>query len=108
MLYLSERGNFKLFGLVYQLYLRKFELFGARLLKKREYNAETIENLWCKYPVFLNSKLSSRNPLFRVQGLGFRYCILHLLFSLNPRPETLTAASRFKEELGQFFSEEGV
>ena len=31
----SERGNFKLFGLIYQLYLRKFELFGARLLKKR-------------------------------------------------------------------------
>ena len=31
----SERGNFKLFGLIYWLYLRKFELFGARLLKKR-------------------------------------------------------------------------
>ena len=31
----SERGNFKLFGLIFQLYLRKFELFGARLLKKR-------------------------------------------------------------------------
>ena len=28
----SERGNFKLFGLKY---FRKFELFGARLLKKR-------------------------------------------------------------------------
>ena len=31
----SERGNFKLFGLIYKLYFRKFELFGARLLKKR-------------------------------------------------------------------------
>ena len=31
----SERGNFKLLGLIYQLYLRKFELFGARLLRKR-------------------------------------------------------------------------
>ena len=31
----SERGNFKLFGLIYQLYLKKFELLGARLLKKR-------------------------------------------------------------------------
>ena len=28
----SERGNFKLFG---HIYPRKFELFGARLLKKR-------------------------------------------------------------------------
>ena len=32
----GERGNFKLFGLIYWLYLRKFELFGARLLKKRD------------------------------------------------------------------------
>ena len=31
----SERGNFKLFGFICLLYLRKFELFGARLLKKR-------------------------------------------------------------------------
>ena len=31
----SERGNFKLFGFIYWLYLREFELFGARLLKKR-------------------------------------------------------------------------
>ena len=31
----SERVNFKLFGLIYYLHLRKFELFGARLLKKR-------------------------------------------------------------------------
>ena len=31
----SERRNFKLFGLIYSLYLRKFKLFGARLLKKR-------------------------------------------------------------------------
>ena len=30
----SERGNFKLFGFMYQLYLKRFELFGARLLKK--------------------------------------------------------------------------
>ena len=32
----SERGNFKLFGLIYWLYLVKFELFAARLLKKRD------------------------------------------------------------------------
>ena len=32
----SERVNFKLFSLVYWLYLLKFELFGARLLKKRD------------------------------------------------------------------------
>ena len=32
----SERGNFKLFGLIQWLYLREFELFGARLLKKRD------------------------------------------------------------------------
>ena len=32
----SERGNFKLFGLIYWLYLLKFELFAARLLKKRD------------------------------------------------------------------------
>ena len=31
----SEWGNFELFGRIYWLYLRKFELFGARLLKKR-------------------------------------------------------------------------
>ena len=31
----SERGNFKLFGFIYLLYLRKFELFVARLLKQR-------------------------------------------------------------------------
>ena len=31
----SERGNFRLFGLIKWLYLRKFELFGPRLLKKR-------------------------------------------------------------------------
>ena len=30
---LNERGNFKLFGLIYQLYLRKFELFVARLCR---------------------------------------------------------------------------
>ena len=29
----SERGNFKLFGLIYSLNLRKLELCGARLLK---------------------------------------------------------------------------
>ena len=37
----SERGNFKLFGLIYWLYLKKLELFGARLLKKR---AESMQN----------------------------------------------------------------
>ena len=31
----SERGNFKLFGVIYLLYLKKFEHFGARLLKNR-------------------------------------------------------------------------
>ena len=31
---MSEQGNFKLSGLIYSLYLKKFELFGARLLKK--------------------------------------------------------------------------
>ena len=34
----SERGNFKLFGLIYFLNLRKFELLGSRLLKKRVFN----------------------------------------------------------------------
>ena len=34
----SERGNFKLFAHIYWLYLRKIELFGARLLKKRDPN----------------------------------------------------------------------
>ena len=33
--WLSDRGNFKLFGLMYQLHLKKFEVFGARLLKRR-------------------------------------------------------------------------
>ena len=33
----SEWGNFKVFGLQNLLYLRKFELFGARLLKKRDF-----------------------------------------------------------------------
>ena len=32
----SEQGNFNLFGLIYSLYLRKIELFGARLLKKKD------------------------------------------------------------------------
>ena len=32
----SERGNFKFFGFIYWLYLRKFELLGGRLLKKRD------------------------------------------------------------------------
>ena len=32
----SKRGNFKLFGLIYWLYLRKFKLLGARLLRKRD------------------------------------------------------------------------
>ena len=40
----NERGNFKLFGLIYKLYLRKFELFGARLLKKRD--LERIPESW--------------------------------------------------------------
>ena len=31
----SERGNFKLLGLMYSLCIGKFELFGVRLLKKR-------------------------------------------------------------------------
>ena len=37
-----ERGSFKIFALIYSLYLRKFARFAARLLKKRVKGSLTL------------------------------------------------------------------
>ena len=62
---------------LYQLYLRKFELFGVRLLKKRGQCLGTVSGLWfSRSPPALSSACSGLRGLgwfkFRVQGLGFR------------------------------------
>ena len=46
-------GTLNFFGLIYKLYLRKFELFRARLLKKRGMGVKDVPTFWL---------LHDRNP----------------------------------------------
>ena len=43
----SERGNFKLFGLIYELYLKKFELLGGPVVEEESFSALMLSGLGC-------------------------------------------------------------
>ena len=73
----SERGNFKLPLYISSIYLKKFELFGARLLKKGDFIYHRIF-----YGVFWVLEVSSVRVPVRVPTWVFPSGLLGFLYRL--------------------------
>ena len=75
----SHWGNFRLFGLIYLVYLRKFKLFWPRLLKKRVLEHDSVgtarerdcEIAYCRFVgsgIQVRERLKQLNFTARVRG----------------------------------------